>query len=354
MTATAPERPRDRHISQFTALTAAVRETGLLERRYGYYWLRLAGAAAAFLATFAVIWLVGDSWWQLTVAAGMGILMTQIAFLGHDAAHRQIFTSGKWNDWTALILANLFVGLSHGWWQSKHSRHHANPNKRGADPDIDLPVVSFTPEQADARRHPVTDWFVRRQGWAFFPLLLLEGLDLHVTSTKRVLSRDRLKRRGLEITLLAIRLLGFPAFLFLVLSPGIAAAFLGVQLAVFGLYMGASFAPNHKGMPIVPKDLRLDFLRRQTLMSRNITGGRWVDAAMGGLNFQVEHHLFPNMPRPNLRAVAPMVRKFCAEHSITYTETSLWTSYVIVVRHLNEVGLGVRDTFTCPLVAQYR
>ena len=98
----------------------------------------------------------------------------------------------------------------------------------------------------------------------------------------------------------------------------------------------------------------MDFLSRQVLMSRNISGGRWLDTFMGGLNFQVEHHLFPNMPRPNLRAVAPMVRKFCAEHSVTYTETSLWTSYVIVVRHLNEVGLGVRDTFTCPLVAQYR
>ena len=64
--------------------------------------------------------------------------MTQIAFLGHDAAHRQMFKSGRWNDWVSLIIANLLVGISYGWWQSKHTRHHANPNKEGADPDIAL------------------------------------------------------------------------------------------------------------------------------------------------------------------------------------------------------------------------
>ncbi|UFU05996.1 fatty acid desaturase family protein [Ruania halotolerans] len=351
---TAAERPRDAYVSQFSALTRDVRESGLLRRRYDYYWPRLIGAALGFGAIIAAIALIGSTWWLLVLAAVMGVVMTQIAFLGHDAAHKQIFASGKWNDWTAIVLANLFVGLSHGWWQGKHSKHHANPNKRGSDPDIDLPYVTFTPEQADERRHPLTDWFLKRQGWFFFPMLLLEGLDLHLTSTKRVLGRAPLKRRTVEIVFLGIRLIAFPAFLFLVLSPGVAAAFLGVQLAVFGVYMGASFAPNHVGMPIVPKDMRLDFLRRQTLMSRNITGGRWVDAAMGGLNFQVEHHLFPNMPRPNLRAVAPKVREFCAEHRVTYTETTLWRSYGIVVRHLNEVGLGVRDTFTCPLVAAYR
>ena len=78
--------------------------------------------------------------------------MTQVAFLGHDAAHRQMFKSGRWNDWVSLIVANLFVGLSYGWWQSKHTRHHANPNKVGYDPDIALPAIAFTPERATRHR----------------------------------------------------------------------------------------------------------------------------------------------------------------------------------------------------------
>jgi fatty acid desaturase len=349
-----PARPRERQVSQFTELSRRVQDAGLMRRRYAYYWTRLVLAALSLPAVvLAFIW-IGDSWWQMLLAAAIGIQMTQIAFIGHDAAHRQIFGSGKWNDWVSLIVANLFVGLSYGWWQSKHTRHHANPNKEGSDPDIDLPVLSQTQEQVDRRRSRATSWFMNRQGWFFFPLLLVEGLDLHVAALRRVASKEPVKRRWVEISFLAVRLGGFVALVLVVLSPGKAAAFLAIQLAVFGLYMGGSFAPNHKGMPVVPKDMRIDFLRRQTLMSRNITGGRWVDVFMGGLNYQVEHHLFPSMPRPSLRKVQPIVRAYCEELGVTYTETTLWRSYGIVIRYLNRVGLGVRDTFTCPLVAQYR
>jgi fatty acid desaturase len=75
---------------------------------------------------------------------------------------------------------------------------------------------------------------------------------------------------------------------------------------------------------------------------------------MGGLNYQVEHHLFPSMPRPNLKRAQPLVRDFCARHGVRYTETSLLGSYATVVRYLNQVGLAERDPFSCPLVRQYR
>ena len=107
------------------------------------------------------------------------------------------------------------------------------------------------------------------------------------------------------------------------MPPLLAVGFIVVQQAVFGLLLGGSFAPNHKGMPIVPKNAKVDFLRRQVLMSRNIRGGLLTDFMMGGLNYQIEHHLFPSMPRPNLRKVQPMVREHCAKHGISYTETSL-------------------------------
>src|SRR5690606_19409687 len=99
--------------------------------------------------------------------------------------------------------------------------------------------------------------------------------------------------------------------------------FVGLQSAVLGICLGASFAPNHKGMPIVPPDARIDFLRRQVLMSRNVRGSRLVDAAMGGLNYQIEHHLFPSAPRPNLKRLRPLVRAHCARHDVPYTEVGL-------------------------------
>ena len=140
-----------KNAQDYTALAAYVRESGLLKRRYGYYWTRLIAAVLAFAGIWVAVVLVGNSWWQLAVAAGLALVLTQIAFLGHDSAHRQIFNSGPWNDWTSRILAGAFAGLSHTWWRNKHNRHHASPNQQGTDPDIAPGVVVWT---ADVAGHP--------------------------------------------------------------------------------------------------------------------------------------------------------------------------------------------------------
>ena len=146
----------------------------------------------------------------------------------------------------------------------------------------------------------------------------------------------------------------FVSLVFLVLPPGKAVAFLAVELAVFGFYLGSSFAPNHIGMPLVSPRLKLDFLRRQVLMSRNVSGGRFMSILMGGLNYQIEHHLFPSMARPYLRKVQPLVAAYCAAEGVPYTQTTLWQSYRIIIQYLNSVGLKGKDPFLCPLVAQRR
>ena len=348
-------RPRDsaaRASSTFTELAQTVRERGLLRRRYGYYWSKLVGAPLVLIACILVFVWIGDTWWQLFTAAGLAIVFTQIAFLGHDAAHRQIFVSGRWNDWISLILGDLLVGMSYGWWQHKHTRHHANPTKLGADPDIELPVIAVTADSAARHHSPLVSWLRAHQGLMFFPILLFEGLSLHASSVRRVFTRGRLERRWVEIAFLSVRMIGYLVLVFLVLSPGIAFVFLAVQLGLFGFYMGIAFAPNHKGMPVVPRDMTLDFLRRQVLMSRNVSGSRFIDVLLGGLNYQVEHHLFPSMPRPHLRRAAPVVEAYCRELGVPYTRIGLFASYAIVVRYINRVGLGERDPFVCPLVEQ--
>ncbi|QEW04455.1 fatty acid desaturase family protein [Microbacterium lushaniae] len=339
--------------SDFTELAKTIQASGLMRRRYGYYWAKLIGLPVLVIAILVAFVMIGDTWWQLITAAVLGVVFTQVAFLGHDAAHRQIFVSGKWNDWTSLIIGDLFIGMSYGWWRHKHTRHHANPNKEGADPDIDLPVVKVTRERLRDRNRLVR-WLGSHQGAFFFPILPLEGIALHVASVQRVLAREPVAHRWVEIVFLSIRLIGYGVLVFVVLSPGIAFAFLAVQLGVFGFYMGASFAPNHKGMPMVPKDAKLGFLERQVLTSRNIRGSRFIDIAMGGLNYQIEHHLFPSMPRPHLRKAARIVSEYCRSRNLPYTETGLIESYAIVIKYINRVGLSERDPFDCPLVAQRR
>lgn len=350
-TVTMPRRVR--YVSTYTELSHKVRDAGLLRRRYAYYWTRIIATIAVFAGIWVAFAFLGNSWFQLLLAAALGIVLTQFGFLGHDSAHRQIFKSHRWNDWMSRVLAGLFAGLSHGWWISKHNRHHANPNKEGADPDIGPGAVAFTPAVAQGRRG-LAARLTPRQGYFFFPLLLLEGLALHVASIQTLLRRQPLRHRWWEAAFVTSRLGGYITVLLLTLPLGKAAAFLGVQMALFGLVLGGAFAPNHVGMPIVPANEKIDFLRRQVLMSRNVRGGWMTSLAMGGLNYQIEHHLFPNMPRPNLRRAQPLVREHCAKHKISYTETSLFGAYRAIARYLNKVGRKGADPFRCPVATQFR
>ena len=105
------------------------------------------------------------------------------------------------------------------------------------------------------------------------------------------------------------------AAVFTVLSPLKAVVFIAVHQAAWGVYMGCSFAPNHKGMPIIGPSVKMDFLRRQVLTTRNVRGNLLIDFMLGGLNYQIEHHLFPNMPRMNLRRAQPIVRRLLPDNA---------------------------------------
>jgi len=111
-----------------------------------------------------------------------------------------------------------------------------------------------------------------------------------------------------------------------------------VQQSLFGFYLGCSFAPNHKGMPVLSASDKTDFLRRQVLTSRDVRGGRLTDFVLGGLNYQIEHHLFPSMPHPSLRRSQSLIAAFCTERDLPYCQASLPGSYAQALRHLNAMG----------------
>lgn len=340
----------ERRTNSFTELAQAVREAGLNRRTPAFYWVLFGALTLVLAAGITGIVLLGESWYQLLIAAALGIVFTQYAFLGHEASHRQVFASGKANDRFGRVLATFFVGISYAWWMTKHTRHHGNPNQLGRDPDLTPGFVAFTAEDVAAARG-IQAWSTKRQGWLFFPLLPLVGIDLHQSSIRRLFERGRLEGRAVELALLGARFAAYFGLVFWLLPLGMAFAFVGVQLAVFGFYMGASFAPNHVGMPVVPHGAKLDFLDKQVLTSRNVSGGWWVTALMGGLNFQIEHHLFPGMPRPNLRRARAMVIEHCRTYDVPYVENNLPQALAIVVRYLNEVGWAGRHAFICPPAA---
>jgi fatty acid desaturase len=331
-----PQTGAARSGSEYAQLSRQVKQAGLLDRRPSYYAWKITLTVVLLAAGWAGFVVLGDSWWQLAVAVFLAIMFTQVGFLGHDAGHGQIFRSRKANYVLGVVLGNLGIGLSYGWWVSKHNRHHAHPNQQGADPDIAVGVLVFSASQANAATG-VARLTYRFQAYLFFPMLLLEAVSLHVASIRSLTMRAP-RRRAWETGLLAVHVGGYLAVVFLVLSPVKAVVFIVVQQGLFGLYLGSSFAPNHKGMPILDPTDRSSFLHRQVLTSRNVRGGRLTDLALGGLNYQIEHHLFPSMPRPNLRHSQALIRAFCQQRDLPYCETSLVDSYAQALRHLNNVG----------------
>jgi fatty acid desaturase len=246
-------------------------------------------------------------------------------------SHRQVARTARVNKLLALCLGDVATGFSSRWWVVKHARHHANPNLVGADPDVDPGALIWTSEQAAARRGRFGVWTARHQAGLFFPLLLLEAVNLRVAGLRAV-------RRPRELVLQLSHLVGYLGGLLLILGPGRAAVFVAVHQGLVGLHLGVAFVPGHTGMPMPPVGSRWDFLRKQVLTTRNVAGGAAIDWLLGGLNHQIEHHLFPSMPRANLRRAGSVVRAHCANVGLPYASESLMRSLVLAVRHLREVG----------------
>lgn len=343
----------DQYAETYRELSREVHEAGLIRRRHGFYGAMIVGWVLALAGMLVLVLVLGETWYQMIIAALIGVVMAQLGFLSHEAAHRQVFASRAWNEWASRIILGLLGGLSYGWWMNKHNTHHAHPNQEGMDPDVESRVLVFTPEAGD-RRTGLGATLARHQGSFFVPLLLFEGLNLHVQSLKALLTAPGVPHRFTEIALILIRHTAYLTLLFATLPTGMAFAFIGVQVGVFGLMLGGAFALNHIGMPTVPADVRLDFLRRQVLMSRNIKDGPLVRFLMGGLQYQIEHHLFPAAPRPSLPALQKLVREYCAREGIPYSERTLTEASRTVVAYLNQVGLKNRDPYVCPLVQRFR
>ncbi len=319
-------------INDHRELRRRVQEAGLLEpqsRSFGVGLLITGGLIAggiAFLIAFHALWGV------LVGALYFSVVSVQVAFLVHDAGHRQGFIRRWQNALVGVIGGDLLLGASYGWWVGKHNAHHANPNHADMDPDIELPMIAFTPEQAMEKRG-VQRLVAKHQVWCALPLLSLVAYGQRLSSALYVL-RERSRYRRWEAAALilnAVLYVGIPLYFF---GPWLALLFILVHQAGTGIYLGLVFAPNHKGMAMIDDETPLDPLRAQVLTARNVYGHPVTDWLYGGLNYQIEHHLFPSMSRSRLRLAQRIVAAFCRERGISYHETSVARSYVEILASL--------------------
>jgi len=334
--------PRDTSNNEYAALKQIVKKQGLLDKQPVYYTFRIALLAALFLVGLVFFLTIHNGWLQLLDAVYMAFVFTQIGLLGHEAGHRQMFHHSWKHDLVGLIGGNLLVGMSYSWWMDKHNRHHSNPNQMDMDPDIEIPFLDFTGKEDLKSLSKFRQFLVKHQAFILFPALMTVSIGLQYNSVLYLL-RNKPKYYALEWILLGAHLLLYVALVFAFLSIWQAILFIIIHQALTGFYLGSIFAPNHKGMPVLDKDDKTSFLHRQVLTARNIYANPITDFWYGGLNYQIEHHLFPSMPRNKLKEAQTIVKAFCQEHDIAYHETTMMQSFKEILQYLHEIGASLRS-----------
>ncbi|RIT49499.1 acyl-CoA desaturase [Mycobacteroides abscessus] len=329
--AAAPETP-----GAFPALQKEIRAAGLLDLRRGYYVTRITATVLIIVAAWALFFYIGASWWQLAVALLLAFGSAQAGLMGHDVGHHQVTRTRRTRELLGYLHINLLLGGSYEWWINHHNRHHSNPNHTERDTDIVRRKAIFTPAQASQPMSAARRFIIRRQEKIFFPMAILESLGLRVVSARAIMA-GTVRRPVVESLLIATHSLLYFVAVFSTLPVWMGLAFVAVHQGATGLYGGLIFAPNHKGMPVRSDEEKLDWMTRQVITARNIPGGPLLDYLYGGLNYQIEHHLFPSMSQANLRKASPIVKAHCLAAGLPYHETSVVGAYTEILRHLRRV-----------------
>ena len=222
-------------------------------------------------------------------------------------------------------------------------QHHAAPNeldaasKHALDPDIDtLPLLAWSAEQLQGSAVPRP--LVRVQQYTFFPILLFARLAWAQQSVEYVV--DLVKARGpgaaVEAAALTLHYGWYVGAAFTTLPPLAALAYCVMAQLFCGLLLALVFVQSHNGMEVYSS--QKDFVTAQVVSTRDIAPGPWADWFSGGLNYQVEHHIFPTLPRHNLGAVAPAVKALCEKHGLQYESVSFALGTRRVLARLADVA----------------
>ncbi len=317
----------------YEALSLKVAEQGLYKRTYWTYGLNFLLVLFATIASMYTLTISDSVFLQVCNAVFLAIVSVQAGILGHDLSHLQVFESGKINKFCAMVVWGLFGGLSAGGWYDKHNAHHKYVNHEGLDPDLGIPFI-FSEVQVSHKSAFVRRFVQPYQHVLFFIVLPFVYPNFVFWSFKRLFTSIRWENT-FELLLIGIHfwILFYMSFHFL--PSTLAFVFLMVVFLVGGTYMGIIFAPNHKGEEIVDEQEVATWLQQITL-TRNLHPSWLGFYFFGGLDLQVEHHLFPHVSRFNYPQIHRIVKAYCLENSIRYYEVTWWQSMKEIYHSLKE------------------
>ncbi len=305
----------------YEELDARVRALGLYKRTYGRYTLFVALAFLGVGLSVYILTLSDSLLVQTLNALFFSFALVQVGTLSHDLSHNQVFTNKRVNKLISKIVFGLMAGLSESLWHKEHSAHHEHVNQEGHDPDLTIPFL-FSPNQS-REAHAAPDFMLKHQHIVFFCVLPIVYTSKVIRSWLNV--PEHIGWYLFELVLVAVH---FAVLLYMVMAYlplTVSVTFLLVHVLCVGLYMGTIFAPNHKGEEVLRKDEQVTW-RHQITSTRNVQHTPFVFIIMGGLNLQIEHHLFPRMSRYQYSKAQKVVKAFCCEHDIRYHETTFWGS----------------------------
>jgi fatty acid desaturase len=330
------------------AIRREVIAAGLLERALAFYARALLGSYAVLALAVALALRVRASLgWTALAGVPLAVAIVQVALVGHDAGHMAVFRRARHNHLLGLICWSLTAGVGYWYWTDRHNRHHANTNDLEDDPDLGWTALIAHDEAAAASRRGWLRVITPYQAFVAAAFVPLVAFGFRFESYAFALRKLRGVRRTVELIVLASN----------VVIWAVAVAFLGSSAVVLFLvtqcvasgYLSFIIAPNHKGMPLWAHGTALSFVERQVLSSRNLTPNWFWDVVFGGLNYQIEHHLFPQMPRVHLHRATSVVRPFCEASGLHYEVASPITAFADIFILAHRVGRAARLPIRLPV-----
>jgi len=332
----------DSLLEDFRKLRADLVKDGMFASDKMFYCWKLS-LNLAILVTSVGLLATDSSWMSLLLAAFLlGLFFQQSGWLAHDFCHHQVFRDRRVNNVFGYLIGNVMQGFSVQWWKFKHNTHHAVTNEidqahLAVDPDIDtLPLLAWSEDMLSTLSSPNERSLIRFQHYLFFPVLLFARFSWAQQSFSHGLNLFLSGDGNLEFALIVIHYAWHFGIAFLTLPWMKAIAFLFIAQCLSGFMLGFAFVQSHNGMEIYG-DAK-DFVTAQIISTRDISYSIFVDFFMGGLNYQIEHHLFPTMPRHNLRKAQVAVKALCAKHGLPYEECSMATGTRRVIQRLVDVA----------------
>lgn len=364
-------------MKQYRNLKATALKAGLFKANLGYYVWKCTSNLIILSGVIAMLTLSSSLLVHLAAGCLLALFYQQCGWLAHDFLHHQVFEQRWKGDLMGMIINNVCQGFSVYWWKNKHNTHHAVPNMQDgvacstrADPDIDtMPLLAWSLRMArraqDSTTPGVHAWFVKHQSVLYFPILFLARLSWvyqsfgHVFFTTPATVEETAaagkgrttfqwlngndhgpkKYRHLEQVTLIIHYLWHAVLFLSTMSPLRALLVMLVAQGVCGLLLALVFGVGHNGMTVYDADApRVDFLTQQITTTRNVESSWFTDWFCGGLQYQIEHHLFPSMPRHNLGKMAPLTKDIAQQLGVKYHVTGLFAGTQEVLAHLNKVS----------------